>query len=126
MAAIAILISLVGVMALAVARSDARRAHLLRDLASVPALLSMVPALLRSRSGALSRRLPFARLDRFPDAGGVHPRIQNAALVRALGQIELAFTFAASTSPFASASPVELGGIVLVVGGILTLLLVQA
>ena len=52
--------------------------------------------------------------------------IQNAALVRALGQIELAFTFAASTSPFAIASPVELGGIVLVVGGILTLLLVQA
>ena len=41
LAAIAILISLVGVMALAVARSDARRAHPLRDLTSVPALLGI-------------------------------------------------------------------------------------
>jgi drug/metabolite transporter (DMT)-like permease len=50
--------------------------------------------------------------------------LQNAAYVRALGQIELVFTFAASALFFREkTTPVEFTGIVLVVGGILTLLL---
>ena len=50
--------------------------------------------------------------------------IQNAAYVRALGQIELVFTFIASTLFFRErTTPVELLGIGLVIGGILVLLL---
>lgn len=50
--------------------------------------------------------------------------LQNAAYVRALGQIELVFTFAASALFFREkTTPTEFTGIVLVVGGILTLLL---
>lgn len=50
--------------------------------------------------------------------------LQNAAYVRALGQIELVFTFAASILVFRErTTPVELAGIGLVVGGILLLLL---
>jgi drug/metabolite transporter (DMT)-like permease len=50
--------------------------------------------------------------------------IQNAAYVRALGQIELVFTFAASYFFFRErTSRVELLGIALVIGGILILLL---
>ena len=50
--------------------------------------------------------------------------LQNAAYVRALGQIELLFTFAASYLVFRERSkPVELLGIALVAGGILILLL---
>ncbi len=50
--------------------------------------------------------------------------IQNAAYVRALGQIELVFTFAASYFFFhEKTSRIELTGIILVIGGILILLL---
>ena len=50
--------------------------------------------------------------------------IQNAAYVRALGQIELVFTFAASYLFFKEkSSPLELAGIGLVVVGIFFLLL---
>ena len=50
--------------------------------------------------------------------------IQNAAYVRALGQIELVFTFAASHLFFGERSNrLELIGIALVVGGLLILLL---
>jgi len=51
--------------------------------------------------------------------------LQNAAYVRALGQIELVFTFAASALFFREkTTPAEFIGILLVVSGILTLLLV--
>jgi len=50
--------------------------------------------------------------------------IQNAAYIRALGQIELVFTFAASYFFFHErANRIELAGIALVIGGILLLLL---
>ncbi|MEZ5667481.1 MAG: DMT family transporter [Alphaproteobacteria bacterium] len=50
--------------------------------------------------------------------------MQNAALVRAVGQVELVFTFAASTLIFRErSSAAELAGIALVVGGILLVLL---
>ena len=53
--------------------------------------------------------------------------IQNAALVRALGQIELVFTFAASHFVFRErTTPLELAGIALVVAGLLILLLGRA
>jgi drug/metabolite transporter (DMT)-like permease len=51
--------------------------------------------------------------------------IQNAAYVRALGQIELVFTFIASTLFFRErTTPIELFGILLVISGILVLVLV--
>jgi len=50
--------------------------------------------------------------------------LQQAAYVRALGQVELVFTFAASTLFFRErTTPTEMAGIALVVGGILFLLL---
>lgn len=50
--------------------------------------------------------------------------LQNAAYVRAVGQIELVFTFLASTVFFRErSSPAEIAGIVLIVAGILLLLL---
>ena len=50
--------------------------------------------------------------------------IQNAAYVRALGQIELIFTFIASFVFFRERSTGrELAGIVLIVGGLVLLLL---
>ena len=50
--------------------------------------------------------------------------IQNAAYVRALGQIELLFTFVVAHLIFREkTAKMELAGIVLVVGGILILLL---
>ena len=50
--------------------------------------------------------------------------IQNAAYVRALGQIELVFTFIAAQVVFRERSTrLELGGIALIVAGILILLL---
>lgn len=50
--------------------------------------------------------------------------LQHAAYVRALGQVELVFTFAASTLFFRErSSPLEIAGIALVVAGILFLLL---
>jgi drug/metabolite transporter (DMT)-like permease len=50
--------------------------------------------------------------------------IQNAAYVRALGQVELVFTFAASIFLFKERpNRVEIAGILLVIGGILLLLL---
>jgi len=50
--------------------------------------------------------------------------IENAAHVRALGQIELVFTFIASVMVFRErTNPTEIVGILLVIGGILVLLL---
>ena len=50
--------------------------------------------------------------------------IQNAAHVRALGQIELVFTFIASTVFFGERpNRIEIAGIILIIGGIVTLLL---
>ena len=50
--------------------------------------------------------------------------IQNAAYVRALGQIELVFTFIASILVFRErTTPIELLGIALVISGILILVL---
>ena len=50
--------------------------------------------------------------------------LQNAAYVRALGQIELVFTFVASTVFFREKTkPVEVAGILLIVGGILILVM---
>ena len=50
--------------------------------------------------------------------------LQNAAYVRALGQIELVFTFIASTLFFREKSnAIEIFGIVLIVSGILMLVL---
>ena len=50
--------------------------------------------------------------------------LQNAAYVRALGQIELVFTFIASTLFFREKSnAIEILGIVLIVSGILMLVL---
>lgn len=52
--------------------------------------------------------------------------LQNAAYVRALGQIELVFTFIASVFFFRErTSRIEVAGIALVVAGIVTLLLVR-
>ena len=52
--------------------------------------------------------------------------MQNAAYVRSLGQIELVFTFAASTFFFREkTNRVEVVGIALVVAGILVLILVR-
>lgn len=52
--------------------------------------------------------------------------LQNAAYVRALGQIELLFTFAVTYFYFGErASLNEIAGIVLIVGGILVLLLTK-
>jgi drug/metabolite transporter (DMT)-like permease len=50
--------------------------------------------------------------------------LENAAYVRALGQIELVFTFVASVAFFREKTkPIEIVGILLIVGGILILLL---
>jgi drug/metabolite transporter (DMT)-like permease len=50
--------------------------------------------------------------------------IQNAAYVRALGQIELVFTFAAAVFFFRERpNRTEVVGVLLVIGGILLLLL---
>lgn len=52
--------------------------------------------------------------------------IENAAYVRALGQIELVFTFVASVVFFKEKTkPIELGGIAMIVAGILLLLLAR-
>lgn len=52
--------------------------------------------------------------------------LQNAAYVRALGQIELVFTFAASVFFFKEkTTPMELGGIVLIIAAILILVLAR-
>lgn len=53
--------------------------------------------------------------------------LQQVAYVRALGQIELVFTFLASFFLFRErVNPLELAGCLLIVGGILTLLLLYA
>lgn len=175
-AALAIAISLVGVMMLSVARSEAGVAHLLRDLTSVPALLGMAsgtgfgvaavcyraaslslggPGFLVQAAYTLACVITLQSLAMVVYMAWRNPAellavwrarrtalwvglcgmaasagwftamtIQNAALVRALGQIELVFTFAASHMAFRERSnAMELGGIVLVVGGILILLL---
>jgi drug/metabolite transporter (DMT)-like permease len=50
--------------------------------------------------------------------------LQNAAYVRALGQVELIFTFITSVLIFRERiAKVEIGGAVLILGGVLILLL---
>ena len=52
--------------------------------------------------------------------------MQNAAYVRALGQIELVFTFIASVFFFRErTSRIEVAGIVLVIAGIVTIILTR-
>jgi uncharacterized membrane protein len=52
--------------------------------------------------------------------------LENAALVRAVGQIELVFTFAFSTLIFQEKSTkLEMAGILLVIAGILLILYVH-
>ena len=52
--------------------------------------------------------------------------LQNAAYVRALGQIELVFTFIASVFFFRErTSRIEVAGIVLVIAGIVTIILTR-
>ena len=52
--------------------------------------------------------------------------LENAALVRAVGQIELVFTFIASVMFFREKSaPLEIVGILLVIAGILLILFVH-
>ena len=52
--------------------------------------------------------------------------VENAAYVRALGQIELVFTFVASILFFKEKTkPIELAGIAMIVAGILLLLLAR-
>lgn len=175
-AAIAILISFVGVMVLSTARSDLGAIQLIRDLSSAPALFGVGSgagfgiAAVSYRAAALSLGgegfvmqaaftlvcvLAFQTLImsvylawREPGQLGAVWRarrvavwvglsgmaasagwfsamtIQNAALVRALGQIELVFTFAAAHFFFRERSnALEVLGIVLVVVAILILVL---
>jgi drug/metabolite transporter (DMT)-like permease len=175
-ASIAILVSLVGVMAISVATTDIRARNLLTSLMEKTALIGMASgaffgiSAVSYRGASLSlggegflmqaaftlacvtvfQTLVMAIYMRLrePDqitkvieawkvAGWVGlsgmmgsagwftaMTIQNAAYVRALGQIELVFTFAASYFFFhEQTSRVELFGIALVIGGILILLL---
>lgn len=175
-AAIAILISFIGVTVLSTARSDLGAVQLIRDLSSAPALFGVGSgagfgiAAVSYRAAALSLGgegfvmqaaftlvcvLAFQTLImtaylawREPGQLGAVWRaravavwvglsgmaasagwfsamtIQNAALVRALGQIELVFTFAAAHFFFRERSnALEVLGIVLVVVAILILVL---
>jgi drug/metabolite transporter (DMT)-like permease len=175
-AALAIMITLAGVMVLSVARSPAGLTRLWEDLTSTPALLGVgsgagfAIAAICYRAASLSLAGPGflmqaaytlacvitvqslamaaymawrepAQLSAVWRARRVAVwvglcgmaasagwftamTIQNAALVRALGQIELVFTFAASRFAFRERTTAkELAGILLVIGGILILLL---
>ena len=174
-AALAILISLIGVMLISVARSRTSTTRMLLALAEKPALIgiasgacfgisaisyrgaslslggegflvqaaftlacvtlfqTLVMALyMRLREpGQLTKVARSWRVSGWTGVAGMLASagwftamtIQNAAYVRALGQIELLFTLAASRLFFKERSnPLELVGIVLVVGGILLLL----
>jgi drug/metabolite transporter (DMT)-like permease len=175
-AALAIVISLAGVMVLSVARSPAGLTRLWEDLTSTPALLGVgsgagfAIAAVCYRAASLSlagpgflmqaaytlacvitvQSLAMAAYMAWREPAQLSAvwrtrrvavwvglcgmtasagwftamTIQNAALVRALGQIELVFTFAASRFAFRERTTAkELAGILLVVGGILILLL---
>ncbi len=175
-ATIAILVSLAGVLALSLARSDAGPTRLIRDLASPAALcgvgsgagfalaavcyraaalslpgggfvvraavtlvcvivlqtLVMTAYIAWREPGKLTAVWRARRVALWVGLSGMMASagwftamtIQNAALVRALGQIELVFTFSASHYAFRErTTPVELAGIALVVAGLLILLL---
>jgi len=175
-AGLAILVSLVGVMAISVARTDIRARSLLTSLTEKTALIgiasgaffgisavsyrgaslslggegflmqaaftlacvtvfqTLVMAIyLRLREpGQITRVLEAWRIAGWVGLSGMMGSagwftamtIQNAAYVRALGQIELVFTFAASYFFFhEKTNRIELFGIALVIGGILILLL---
>lgn len=175
-AALAILVSLVGVMAISVARTDIALASLLGSLTGKAALIGIASgaffgiSAVSYRGASLSlggdgflmqaaftlacvtvfQTLVMAVYMRLREPGEITRviqawrvaalvglsgmlgsagwftamTIQNAAHVRALGQIELLFTFAASHFFFHErTNRIELFGIALVVGGILILLL---
>jgi drug/metabolite transporter (DMT)-like permease len=175
-AALAIMISLAGVMVLSVARSPAGLARLWEDLTSTTALLGVGsgagfaiaaicyraasvslagPGFLMQAAYTLACVIAVQSLAMAAYMAWREPAqlsavwrarrvalwvglcgmaasagwftamtIQNAALVRALGQIELVFTFAASHFAFRERTTAkELVGILLVIGGILILLL---
>jgi drug/metabolite transporter (DMT)-like permease len=175
-AALAIVISLIGVMAISVARTRMSLLGLLRSLVEKPALIGIASgaffglsaisyrgaSLALGEHGFLLRAaytlacvtvfqtLVMALYMRLREPGQVSAvfrawrvaawagisgmiasagwftamTIQNAAYVRALGQIELVFTFAAAVFFFHERpNRTEVIGIVLVIGGILLLLL---
>jgi drug/metabolite transporter (DMT)-like permease len=175
-AVLAILISLVGVMAISVARTDIRPSGLLSSLTERTALIGIASgaffgiSAVSYRGASLSlggegflmqaaftlacvtvfQTLVMAIYMRLREPGQITKvieawrvagwvglsgmmgsagwftamTIQNAAYVRALGQIELVFTFAASYFFFhEKTNRIELFGIALVIGGILILLL---
>jgi drug/metabolite transporter (DMT)-like permease len=161
-AGVAILVSLVGVMAISMATTDIRARSLLRSLtertavsyrgaslslggegflmqaaftlACVTVFQTLVMAVyMRLREpGQITRVLQSWKVAVWVGLSGMMGSagwftamtIQNAAYVRALGQIELVFTFAASYFFFhEKTNRIELFGIALVIGGILILLL---
>jgi drug/metabolite transporter (DMT)-like permease len=175
-AGVAILVSLVGVMAISVATSDIRARSLLQSLTEKTALIGIASgaffgiSAVSYRGASLSlggegflmqaaftlacvtvfQTLVMAVYMRLREPGQITRvlqawkvalwvglsgmmgsagwftamTIQNAAYVRALGQIELVFTFAASYFFFhEKTNRVELFGIALVIGGMLILLL---
>lgn len=175
-AGIAILVSLVGVMAISVATTDIRARSLLQSLTGRTALIGIASgaffgiSAVSYRGASLSlggegflmqaaftlacvtvfQTLVMALYMRLREPGEITRvvqawriaglvglsgmlgsagwftamTIQNAAHVRALGQIELLFTFAASYFVFHERlNRIELLGIVLVIGGLLILLL---
>jgi drug/metabolite transporter (DMT)-like permease len=175
-AGVAILVSLVGVVAISLATTDLRASNLLRSLTDRTALIGIASgaffgiSAVSYRGASLSlggegflmqaaftlacvtvfQTLVMAVYMRLREPGQITRviqswkvalwvglsgmmgsagwftamTIQNAAYVRALGQIELVFTFAASYFFFhEKANRVELFGIALVIGGILILLL---
>jgi drug/metabolite transporter (DMT)-like permease len=175
-AALAIVISLIGVMAISVARTRMSFLGLLTSLAEKPALIGIASGAFFGLSAISYRGASLALTDqgfliraaytlacvttfqtlvmalymRVREPGQVTAvfrawrvsawagitgmiasagwftamTIQNAAYVRALGQIELVFTFAASILMFHEwPNRVEVIGIILVIGGILLLLL---
>jgi drug/metabolite transporter (DMT)-like permease len=175
-AALAIVISLIGVMAISVARTRISLVGLLTSLAEKPALIGVASgaffglSAISYRGASLSlgehgfliraaytlacvtvfQTLVMALYMRLCEPGQVSAvfrawrvaawagvsgmiasacwftamTIQNAAYVRALGQIELVFTFAAAVFFFRERpNRTEVAGILLVVGGILLLLL---
>lgn len=176
LAAIAILVSLGGVIALSTARTRASPLTLLSQLTGRPALIGMASgagfgvSAVAYRAAALSlggegfwmqagftlacvlvfQTLLMAAFLRLREPGQITAllgqwrvamwvgvsgmlasvgwftamTIQNAAYVRALGQIELVFTFVASVVFFRErTTPVEFVGILLIVGGLILLLL---
>jgi drug/metabolite transporter (DMT)-like permease len=175
-AAIAILVSLAGVVALSTARSSASPRALVSQLTGRPALVGMASgagfgvSAVSYRAAALSlggegfwmqagftlacvlvfQTMIMAAYLRLREPGQITAllgqwrvaiwvgvsgmlasvgwftamTIQNAAYVRALGQVELVFTFVASALFFRErTTPTEFVGILLIVGGLILLLL---